>query len=171
MIRLTRAVSATIALALLAGCAGDDRPPPPPICPRVGIIDGLQSFDRAATEATGAFGYHASHGERRRCMRPGAGRPRGRDGDRSRRADRAPRVGGRTLDLPYFVAISGPDGAVIDRQDFVGRVSVPAGARRAGVKETFSQRFVGLGAGAAGHQVMFGFALPEDEALRQHQGG
>ena len=30
--------------------------------------------------------------------------------------------GGRRLDLPYFIAISGPDGAVIDRQDFVGRV-------------------------------------------------
>ena len=170
MIRLTRAVSATIALALLAGCAGDDGPPPPPICPRVGIVAGLQSFDRAATEAMGAFGYHASMENVEGACGPEQG-----DLVVNMTVDLVVQTdakgGGRTLDLPYFIAISGPDGAVIDRQDFVGRVSIPASARRAGVKEAFSQRFVGLGPGAAGHQVMFGFALPEDEALRQHQGG
>ena len=59
-----------------------------------------------------------------------------------------------------------PAATVIDRQDFVGRVEVPRGAHRAGVTETFSQRFVGREAGATDYEVLFGFTLPEDEALR-----
>jgi hypothetical protein len=76
-----------------------------------------------------------------------------------------------TLELPYFIAISGPDGALIDRQDFVGRVAVARGAKRAGITETFTQRFVGRAQGAANYQVLLGFALPTDEALRQRKGG
>ena len=73
------------------------------------------------------------------------------------------------IELPYFVAISAPDGRLLDRQDFVARVTVPSGARRGGVTETFSQRFVGREGGATGYQVLFGFALPEAEALSQYR--
>jgi len=82
-----------------------------------------------------------------------------------------PAFAGGVTELPYFVAISAPDGTVIDRQDFVARVSVPTRTRRGGVTDTFSQRFVGRAAGATQYQVLFGFTLPEDEALRQHNAG
>jgi hypothetical protein len=75
------------------------------------------------------------------------------------------------LELPYFIAVSGPDGTVIDRQDFVGRVAVARGAKRAGITETFTQRFVGRAQGVANYQVLFGFALPTDEALRLRKSG
>ena len=170
MTDLTRAGVATVVLAILGGCSGGDSPPPAPLCPRVGIIDGLQSFERPATDGSGALGYYASMENV-----DGACRPEQGDLVVEMAIDLVVRPGaavaGTTLELPYFVAISRPDGEVIDRQDFVGRVPVAPGARRAGTTETFSQRFVGLAQGAAGYQVMFGFALPEDEALRQHQGG
>ena len=60
---------------------------------------------------------------------------------------------------------------MIDRQDFVGRGrAFPLGARRGGVTDTFSQRFVGREGGAT-LQVLFGFTLPEDEALKQRSAG
>lgn len=170
MMGLARAGAVTAALAVLGGCTGGDGPPPPALCPEVGIIDGLQSFERPAADGSGELGYHAAMENV-----DGACRPEQGDLVVEMAIDLVVRpgtaVGGTTLELPYFVAISRPDGEVIDRQDFVGRVSVPRGARRAGTTETFSQRFVGLAQGVAGYQVMFGFALPEDEALRQRQGG
>jgi hypothetical protein len=170
MMELARAGCLALSLALLAGCVGGDSPPPPALCPKVGIIDGLQSLERPTAPGSAELGYYAALENV-----DGACRPEQGDLVVEMAIDLVVRPGasvsGTTLDLPYFVAISRPDGTVIDRQDFVGRVSVPTGARRAGITETFSQRFVGLAQGAAGYQVMFGFALPEDEALRQRQGG
>ena len=162
-------LGAAILLAgTLAGCSHDQ--PQQPICPTVGIINGLQSFDRPSQDGSGALGYHAA-------MENVAGvcRVEGADLIVDMKIDLlvqpGPSVQGRTLELPYFIAVNRPTGDLIDRQDFVGRVAVPNGARTAGTVETFSQRFVGLAQGAVGYQVLFGFALPEDEALRQRQGG
>ena len=85
-------------------------------------------------------------------------------------SSRGPPAGGVT-ELPYFVAISAPDGTVIDRQDFMARSSVPLAPARGGVTETFSQRFVGREAGATQYQVLFGLTLPEDEAMQQCNAG
>jgi len=165
-----RAAVALVVLAALAACAGDDSPPPPPLCPKVGIINGLQGFERPAPGNSDEFGYHAAMENVDGACRPDQG-----DLVVEMAVDLVVRpgatLGGATLELPYFVAISRPDGQIVDRQDFVGRVSVPPVGRRAGATETFSQRFVGMAQGAAGYQVMFGFALPEPEALRQRQGG
>jgi hypothetical protein len=167
---LPRAGAALAALVAFGGCTGGDSPPPPPLCPKVGIIDGLQSLDRSAAGGAGELGYHAAMENVDGGCRPEQGdlvvqiaidlvvRP-GTD------------VGGTTVELPYFVAVSRPDGGLIDRQDFTASIAVAKGARRAGVTETFNQRFVGLAQGAAGYEVMFGFALPEAEALRQRRGG
>jgi hypothetical protein len=46
---------------------------------------------------------------------------------------------------------------------------VPRGTRSAGVTETFTQRFIGRRDGASGYQVLFGFDLPQGEALRQRE--
>ena len=50
---------ATTALlaAALGGCAGD-KPPPAPLCPRVGIISGLEGFERQAADG-GRLAYRA----------------------------------------------------------------------------------------------------------------
>ena len=83
-----------------------------------------------------------------------------------------PAFGGSAVELPYFVAVTAPGGRVLDRRDFTARVVVPAGGRRAGTAESFSQRFVGVGRqGAAGYQILFGFPLPREEALRRREEG
>ena len=155
--------------AALAGCSSKD-PSPAPLCPTVGIINGLQSFDRPAPDGSGGQGYHAAMENV-----DGVCRTEGNDLIIDMRIDLVvqpgPSVQGTTLELPYFIAVSLPSGDPIDRQDFVGRVAVPVGAKSAGTVESFSQRLVGLAKGAAGYEVLFGFALPEDEALRQRQGG
>ena len=152
----------------LGGCAGD-KAPPPPLCPKVGIINGLENFERQAADGRAA------------CLPCGHGARRGWLWARERRSGReisldlivepGTAYAGGVTELPYFVAISAPDGTVIDRQDFVATVSVPTRARRGGVTDTFSQRFVGRAGGATQYQVLFGFTLPEDEALKQRNAG
>jgi hypothetical protein len=163
--RLGAAVAATALAA--AGCTGgSDGPPPPPLCPDVAIINGLERFERQATDGSGELAYRAAMENI-----DGGCRPEGDDLLVDIRIDLVAQPGpaapGSTIDLPYFVAVSRPGGELVDRQDFVARVPLTPGARSAGVTETFTQRFVGLAEGAADHQVLFGFALPEDEALRQ----
>ena len=158
------AVLATVATA--AGSGAGDPEPPALLCPEVAIINGLESFERQGTDGSGELAYRAAMENI-----DGACRVEGDDLLVDIRIDLVaqpgPALASSTLELPYFVSVSRPDGGVIDRQDFVGRVAVPPGARSAGVTETFTQRFVGLAEGAADYEVLFGFALPEDEALRQ----
>ncbi len=162
-----RLAAAGLVAAALAACSGDD-PPPPPICPEVGIINGLEDFDREAADGSGQLAYRAAMENV-----DGACRAEGRDLVVEIAIDLIVRPGpaapAGVVELPYFVAISAPDGSMIDRQDFVASVSVPRGTRRGGVTETFSQRFFGREAGATQYQVLFGFELPEAEALRQYR--
>jgi hypothetical protein len=164
--RLAAVAVAALGCVAVAGCAGGDPEPPAPLCPEVAIINGLESFERQGTDGSGELAYRAAMENI-----DGACRVEGDDLVVDIRIDLVaqpgPALASSTLELPYFVSVSRPDGEVIDRQDFVGRVAVPPGARSAGVTETFAQRFVGLAEGAADYQVLFGFALPEDEALRQ----
>ncbi len=160
-------------LVLLAGCGGAGGPADQAaaaLCPRVAIIGGLESLQRPAAAPEADVAYRAAleniDGECRAegddlvvaitldvLVQPG------------------PALQDRTVRLPYFVAVSAPGGDVLARQDFVAEVDLAPGARRGGVTETFTQRFAGREAGAAGYQVLFGFALPADEALRQRRGG
>lgn len=160
--------AAVLLAAALAGCGGS-KAPPAPLCPKVGIISGLEGFERQAAGG-GGLAYRA-------VMEHVDGGCGPESGDLVVRiaidliVEPGPAFAGGVTELPYFVAISSPDGTVIDRQDFVARVTVPARARRGGVTESFSQRFVGRAAGAAQYQVLFGFTLPEDEALKQRKAG
>jgi hypothetical protein len=162
-----------LVLALLAsavaGCSSDS-PPPPALCPDVGIINGLEDLEQPPNAPTGDLAYRAA-------MENLDGGCRAEGGDLVVEIAldlivlSGPAMPGGIVELPYFVAISAPGGQLLDRQDFVARVTVPSGARRGGVTETFSQRFVGRAAGASDYQVLFGFALPESEALRQYRRG
>jgi hypothetical protein len=157
---------ALIAVAVLPmGCTGGEEPAAP-LCPRVAIISGLESLERAATDGSGEIAYRAAlESIDGRC------RPDGDDLAVDITIDvvvqPGPDLTDRLIELPYFVAVSAPNGDVLDRQDFVARVTLAPGVRSGGVTETFSQRFLGQEQGASGYQVLFGFTLPPDEALRQ----
>jgi len=160
--------AALLAAAGLAACSSGRNEPPPALCPRVAIINGLESLERPLLDGSDGIAYRAA-------LENIDGRCRPVDGDLV--VDIAidvvvnPGQGreGRLVELPYFVAVSAPNGDVLDRQDFVAKINLAPGARSGGVTETFSQRFAGLGEGAAGYQVLFGFALPPEEALRQRE--
>ncbi len=153
---------------LLAACSSDDKPRL--VCPRPAIIDELGSFERYTPGAA----EQPEHLAYRAALQNISGNCRA-DGsdiqiDVAVETQVEPGLAflGPTVELPYFVAVLAPGGEVLDRQDFVARVTVPAGAREAGSSERFSQRFVGIGPyGVPGYRVLFGFALPKDEALRR----
>lgn len=169
-VRAGRHCLAALLLAPLAGCGGGGPEPVADLCPRVAIINGLDSLERRATDGSGAVAYRAAlENIDGRCVAQG----------NDLRVDIAidvvvqpgPGLAGREVEIPYFVAVSAPNGDVLDRQDYVARVTLAPGARSSGVTETFTERFIGRAEeGAVGYQVLFGFALPADEALRQRRG-
>jgi hypothetical protein len=162
------AAAAGVLLTALTGCSSGPSAPPAPLCPRVGIIGGLESLERQAGGGSGQVAYRAAMENV-----DGACRAEGNDLVVDITIDLVvqpgPGIGGTLVELPYFVAVSAPNGDLLDRQDFVGKINVPRGSRSAGVTETFTQRFIGRREGASGYQVLFGFDLPEGEALRQRE--
>ena len=164
---LRRALGACAVAGVLAGCSGNDAPAPP-LCPEVGIINGLENLEQRAADGSGTLAYRAA-------MENLDGACRAESGDLAVEialdliVQPGPAAPTGIIELPYFVVVSAPDGQLLDRQDFVARITVPSGARRGGVTETFSQRFVGRAEGATGYEVLFGFALPESEALNQYR--
>ena len=150
----------------VAACSGSSQPPPP-LCPRVGIINGLESHEEVAAD---------QQVEYRTAMEnvDGACRADGDDLVVEIAIDVVVQPGdalsGTLVEVPYFVAISAPGGNLIDRQDFVARVEVPRSAHRAGVTETFRQRFLSRKTGASDYEVLFGLTLPEAEAMKQYRG-
>lgn len=168
------ALAAVLALAAVGGCSfgGDDAPAL--ACPQPAIVDGLASVDRYRPESAGRtedLAYTAA-------LQNISGGCQVAGSDLLVEltvevlVEAGPAFGGAAVELPYFVAVTTAAGQVIDRRDFTARVTVPAGGRRAGTTESFSQRFVGVGRrGAAGSQILFGFTLPRDEALRRQEGG
>ncbi|MEK0083339.1 hypothetical protein [Benzoatithermus flavus] len=160
-----------LAAGALAGCTStrSAAAPAASLCPRVAIINGLGSLEQPAADGSGEPAYRAALENI-----DGSCRPDGNDlavdiaVDVTVQPGPALRNGGR-IEVPYFVAVSAPNGDVLDRQDYVAKIDLAPGARRGGVTETFSQRFVGQKQGAAGYQVLFGFTLPQDEALRQRR--
>ena len=151
----------------IAACSGN-APPPAPLCPKVGIISGLEHHEQTA--ANGEVQYRVAMENV-----DGACKADGSDLVVEIAVDvvvqPGPALSQTLIELPYFVSVSEPGGAVLDRQDFVARVEVPRGAHRAGVTETFRQRFLGRESGATGYEVLFGLTLPEAEAMRQFRGG
>jgi hypothetical protein len=84
-----------------------------------------------------------------------------------------PAFGGSAVELPYFVAVTAPGGRVLDRRDFTARCG-GAGrrqARRHGRKLQPALRSAWGRQGAAGYQILFGFPLPREEALRRREEG
>lgn len=153
-------------MGLVAACSSDDPGQAVDLCPQVAIINGLESLEHK--DETGAVGYRAALENI-----DGACRVEGNDLQVDITVDvlvePAKELTGSLVEIPYFVTVSAPNGDVLDRQDYVAKINLAPGARRGGVTETFTQRFVGRAAGAPDYQVLFGFVLPADEALRQRR--
>jgi hypothetical protein len=50
-------------------------------------------------------------------------------------AERGPAAKGDSVELDYFVAVTGPDQTVISKKNFAVRIAFPEGAKRAGVTD------------------------------------
>ena len=156
--------------ALLAGCSAGGGAPPL-LCPRPAIVDGLASVERYRPGAP--EGDPAGLAYRAALQNIGGtctedGQDLAVDVSVELVVEPGPAFAGPVAEVPYFVAVVGPGDAVVDRRDYVARVTVPEGARRGGVSEGFSQRFAGVGRqGGAGYRVLFGFAVPREEGLRR----
>lgn len=164
--RTGTAGTALVLLLLAAGCTGGNEAPL--ACPRPAIINGLQSLERHAGGGGGPLAYRAAlENIGGSCAAVGGDLLINLSVDVV--VEPGPAAPGGVVEVPYFIAVSSPTGDVVDRQDFIARIELPRGTRRAGSSEKFTQRFVGLGTGAPGYRVLAGFALPPGEALEQRQ--
>lgn len=82
--------------------------------------------------------------------------------------DPGPAQSGPSIAVPWFVAIVGPDGTILDKQPFTATVAVDASGEPRGSREAIEQRFaqVGPDRGAA-YRILFGLEVDRDEALRR----
>ena len=88
-------------------------------------------------------------------------------------ADIGPAAANRTVDLPYFVAVVGPNNRVISKRVFDDSLTFPDGQRRAGVTDQISQRIpLRDPHNAPDYHVFVGFQLTPDEvAYNRAHGG
>ncbi|MCB2053564.1 MAG: hypothetical protein KDE35_04895 [Geminicoccaceae bacterium] len=156
---LAAPILSLVVLAGLGGCAGTDGGAG---CPRVAIIHGLDRLETPSgfdvTLALADSGCSFAQGALELdyalnvIARPGL----------SPRTD--------TLEARYFVALVDAAGTPMDKTSF--GLSLPLDPSRAELvlRETIRQKVDAVTPGqAADMQVLFGFQLPREQALRQHQ--
>jgi len=156
------------AVAATVGCARQPAAPPP--CPRPAILDGAQTLERRTGPGPADFAWRAtltgigggcrydSEGVQLRytldlAIVPGPRGGAGRDGP---------------LELPWFVAVVDPSGAVIDKQTFTHRAEAPPGPGPRVASEQIEQRIAGVGpAEGPAWRIYFGFEVDPEEGLRR----
>jgi hypothetical protein len=163
------AAPALLVLAL-ASCAGDD-PPAPRGCPRPAILEGVETNSvfrgNASTGSAADLAYTVG------MEGIGGGCSYDDDGltvDLSVNIiiEPGPAFAGPTVAVPWFVAVAGPDGAILDKQSFTANVTEEPGATRAGSRESVQQRFAGIGPDLGpGYRIYLGLTVPREEALRR----
>lgn len=155
-------------IAFAAGCAR--QPPAPPPCPRPAILDGAQTLERRTGAGPTEFAWRATltgigggcrydaEGVQLRYTLDMAIVP----GPASRTARDAP------IELPWFVAVIDPTGAVIDKRTFTLRTEPPAGPGPSLAREELEQRIAGVGpAEGPAWRIYFGFEVDPEEGLRR----
>jgi hypothetical protein len=162
------------ALGLSLTACGTSAPETPLTCPRPAIVDELASAEQYRPGG-GPVPENLAYRVALENIR-GTCRLEGADQAISVTIDVVVEPGvafvGPSVEVPYFVAVLGADNAVLDRQDFLARVSLAPGVRRAGSVESFSQRLRRVGrSGGGNYRVLFGLALPADEAMRRAPAG
>ena len=86
--------------------------------------------------------------------------------------ERGPAARGDTVALQYFVAVTGPDQTILSKRSFPIQISIPSGAKRAGVTEHIEET-IPLGGRPAGDlNIAIGFQQPPDvvEFYRRFRG-
>jgi hypothetical protein len=72
--------------------------------------------------------------------------------------------------VPYFVVIADPDGAILDKSTFTAVVPLDAPARPVRLREAFTQQISGVADGtSSAYAIYFGLDLPPDIAIEQRR--
>ncbi len=149
---------------LLAACASTSEPPRVR-CPKVAVVYGLDTVEPVEVDGLVVPAEARLQGLRGSC----AYDREGLELDYSVDLVLVP-VGPleRTeVPLSYFVAVTAPDGRVIDKRVFTTRV-VLQGAAPAGSRERIAQTLEGVGPEEGpGYRILIGFELPRDQAIEQ----
>lgn len=169
-------VLAALAIAPLAGC-GNGATTLPVACPNPGILaDGadLTRYRPGPVRDLTTLEYDARlTGLNGNCT-PGRGN---HSIEVSLTAafsvERGAAANGRVVDLPWFVAVLGPEGQILNKQVFVERVSFGRNeTRTTGTSDPVTLSLpVGEGVRAQDYRILVSFELaPEDLALNRRRG-
>jgi hypothetical protein len=172
-----RFVLAAVLAASLAGCGSSGPAPLPVACPNPGLLaDGadLTRYRPGPVRDLTTLEFDARLAGINGSCRPGRG-------DRSIditlttsfSVERGAAAQGRTVDLPWFVAVVGPDEQVLSRQVFVERVAFGRNeTRTTGSSEPVNLSLpVGEDRRARDYRIFVSFELtPEDLALNRRRG-
>lgn len=163
--RAGRGPALAVALGyFLAACASS----PEPVavrCPKVAIVYGLDSVEPLETGGRSLPAEARLQGLQGSCGYDTAGLELDYSLDILVQP-RAP-LGPTSVTLPYFVAVSAPDGRIIDKQVFTARIALE-GEAPAGSRERIAQTLEGVGPDdGPGYRVLIGFELPRERAIEQ----
>ena len=140
-------------------------------CPRPAIVNGLERYESHAGSGADPSSL------RYRGTMLGFSGGCGFDGDGALVrlavdlvASPGPAYDGSAVELPYFVAVAGPDGAVIDKQTFTAQLGALSGGQPKGVTERLEQRIAGVTRETGpGYRIFLGFDVPPEEAMRRRE--
>jgi hypothetical protein len=76
--------------------------------------------------------------------------------------ERGPSAKGDSVDLGYFVGVTGPDQAIISKKQFGAQIAIPAGAKRAGITDHIEEVIPLGGRRASDLNIAVGFQLGPD---------
>jgi hypothetical protein len=152
-------------LAALSGCgwfssSSESKAPPAASCPTAAVLRPLSQTavfaPGAAPQPTSVAFYGILNDIEAKCERAGGAVRVSLDVVVI--AERGPAAGGGTgADLQYFVAVTGPDQAVISKRTLPVHIDIPADARRAGVTDHIEEMIPLTGRPVGELNIMLGF--------------
>lgn len=176
MPRARRGLALTIVLALIAtlsGCSwlgigSASKAPPAPTCPTAAVLRPLSQTavfaPGAARQPLGVAFYGVLSDVSVKCEGGVASL------DVVVVGERGPAAGGATsVDLQYFVAVTGPDQSILSKRSFPVRIAVPGDARRAGVTDHIEEPIALAGRSPGDLNIVLGFQqTPEVVEFYRH---
>jgi hypothetical protein len=160
---------ALFGLAALSGCSwfssSEPAGPPPAACPSTVILRPLRQTAIFAAGAphqpTGVAFYGLLSEVDTKCDQTANGLHAALDVIVI--GERGPAAGtGDSVDLQYFVAVTGADQAILSKRSFTVRIPIPADAKRAGVTDHIEE-MIPLGGHAPGDlSIVLGFQQSPD---------
>ncbi len=157
------------AVLLLFGCATEEIPEP---CPPVGLVDGLarvSAFEPQASVDPGRKLWSAyladlrsecTLGSRGMLMTVGF----------LVLAERGPANADGIARQPFFVAVTGPDGRILAKQEFGLELTFEGEARRVIHQEVIEPFLPGTGQPWLDYRILVGFQLSEAQVMHNRRG-